>query len=190
MCVYNYHDCTIIREEPGPKLQRQTSVACRKFCSRFLLLVSQDSGTSWASGCSSLMSEHLFLIQILRKKKKKKSAEDLIYMPSFAVIQISMVEIRISFFPRRYLIIREQRIAGAENPTPAFTKIPIFSASSAPWSGSVHGEGRNMQPPNFISQVNAVRKCFWRRKVRFLGNRFWNGRVDLNTDPNQGRCPL
>lgn len=123
-------------------------------------------------------------------KKKKKSAEDLIYMPSFAVIQISMVEIRISFFPRRYLIIREQRIAGAENPTPAFTKIPIFSASSAPWSGSAHGEGRNMQPPNFISQVNAVRKCFWRRKVRFLGNRFWNGSVDLNTDPNQDRCPL
>lgn len=122
MCVYNYHDCTIIREEPGPKLQRQTSVACRKFCSRFLLLVSQDSGTSWASGCSSLMADHLFLIQILRRKKKK-SAEDFIYMPSFVVIQISRVGIRISFFPGRYLIISEQRIAGAENPTPTFTKM-------------------------------------------------------------------
>lgn len=95
-----------------------------------------------------------------KKKKKKKSAEDLIYMPSFVVIQISRVGIRISFFPGRYLIISEQRIAGAENPIPTFTKMPPFSASSAPRSGSAHGEGRNTQPPNFISQVNAVRKCF------------------------------
>lgn len=131
-----------------------------------------------------------FLYRFWEEKKKKKSAEDFIYMPSFVVIQISRVGIRISFFPGRYLIISEQRIAGAENPTPTFTKMPPFSASSAPWSGSAHGEGRNKQPPNFISQVNAVRKCFWRRKVRFLGNRFWNGSVDLNTDPNQDRCPL
>lgn len=46
------------------------------------------------------------------------------YMPSFVVIQISRVGIRISFFPGRYLIISEQRIAGAENPTPTFTKMP------------------------------------------------------------------